>query len=160
MLETLVKLEEELAGFHAWALSGDALVAALDEGMPFRNQFDRFLLTLIHQAELQGIAKPKARPAPAWLRDRYRMWITDANQTVKRAIWLHADGEQTGGCDGLECECRADAREGVDDGGRRTITEGDGTREMWSAVAPGERGEVQRCFGDAPGGLGLEALER
>jgi hypothetical protein len=97
MLETLVKLEEELTGFHAWALSGDTLVAALDEGMRFRNQFDRFLLALIHQAELQGVAKTQgATGTGAWLRDRYRMWITDANRTVKLATWLHADGQQTG----------------------------------------------------------------
>ncbi len=93
MLEALV---EELAGCHAWALSGDALIAALDEGMRFRNRFEAFLLELVHQVEAQGVAKDQgATNTAAWLRDRYRRWISDAHRSVKLANWLHGDGAQT-----------------------------------------------------------------
>ncbi len=96
MLETLAELEQELAGFHAWALSGDTLITTLDQAIRFRNQFDAFLLSLVHQVEIQGVAKHQgATNTAAWLRDRYRTPITEANHTIKLATWLHTDGEQT-----------------------------------------------------------------
>jgi Domain of unknown function (DUF222) len=77
-------------------LSGETLLATLDVGMRSRNQFEAFLLDLIHQADIQGIAKTQgATNTAAWLRDRYRLPISNANQSVKLATWLHSDGEQT-----------------------------------------------------------------
>src|SRR5437879_2816530 len=93
MLEALV---EELTGFHAWALSGEALIAAVDEGMRFRNQFDAFLPELVHQAELQGVAATQGATGTAvWLRDRYRVCGRDAGQWVKLASWLQGEGAAT-----------------------------------------------------------------
>jgi len=86
-----------LAGCRPWAMSGDELVAALDQAHGLRSEAEALLLRLLRQIDVQKSASAvSASSAGVWYRNWHRIGIRSAHRLVRIAKRVEAAPEVVG----------------------------------------------------------------